>query len=475
MRKSFLKIIISGLILFSFWFGLNSIGKTSAYFNDPETSSDNPFAAGVLSFYLSSPEDFSPSVTPTASSSRNISLIDNGTIGFQYSVQTANATGMLCDYLNLTANLDGNQVYNATLTNFIYDAGEFSTSTDDWQFIINLTSNDSSLQNQTCTFDFVFEGWQVGLLPTQGFSYQKEIINLLESGSWMANYLVINEVYYDVASDKGSEPKNEWIELYNPTNQGINVKNWTITDNYATTIIHAEITIPAGGFAVVSKDASTWASGIGYWTLPSGTTKIILGQKIGDGLDNDADMLILKDKEGNIVDQMNWGTPDPNWSNYNLALWDPGPTVAKGHSLARIIKGYDTNQASDWVELTTPNPGTNPHLIAGEESFEEELPIEEELLTEENLEQAELTEELTDELIEEPAEESIEEPISDEVLDETIEEEPATEESIVEEEPLVEEELNIEDTQIAEEESAIEEESIVKEPMEEALIIEETP
>jgi len=26
---------------------------------------------------------------------------------------------------------------------------------------------------------------------------------------------------------------NEWIELYNPTNQSINVSDWTITDNSA--------------------------------------------------------------------------------------------------------------------------------------------------------------------------------------------------------------------------------------------------
>jgi hypothetical protein len=38
------------------------------------------------------------------------------------------------------------------------------------------------------------------------------------------------------------------------------------------------------------------------------------------------------------------------------------PLSGKGKSLARIIKGYDTNSATDWIINATPNPGTNPSV-----------------------------------------------------------------------------------------------------------------
>ena len=66
-------------------------------------------------------------------------------------------------------------------------------------------------------------------------------------------------------------------------------------------------------------------------------------------------MLALKDNYGNIVDQMNWGTPTSTWPNYNLNLWDPGcGGVNEGHMLARVPTGQDTDTVSDWHDLAIP-------------------------------------------------------------------------------------------------------------------------
>ncbi len=350
-----LKILSLFLIFGLNWVGISAIGGTLAYFNDTENSAQNSLQATTLGFSLNSPADFSPEITPTATSSRNINLTNDGLLGFNYGVSSTSTSGVLCDYLNLTAKLDGSDVYNGSIVGFNYNVGEFSTTTDEWQFTANLTSNDLALQNKTCNFDFVFDGIQIG---GAGFSDQEIMSNTITSGIWMK--VLINKVYYDVAADKGNEGDtsnpDEWIELYNPTDEDINVKNWTIIDNHATSTINANITIPALSFAVVSKNASTWAPGTGYWNLPDGVIKIILGEKIGDGLANTADMLILKDKNGNIVDQMNWGTPSSGWTNYNSNLWDPGlvPT-GDGGMAARVPTGLDTDTVSDWQDLALPS------------------------------------------------------------------------------------------------------------------------
>lgn len=166
------------------------------------------------------------------------------------------------------------------------------------------------------------------------------------------SHLVVNEVYYDVGSGKGSEGTNEWVELYNPTDAAVDIKNWQICDanscdTFATT--SPSILIPSHGFAVVTPNASTWT----HWVLPAGAVQIVLDSLIGNGLANTGDAVILKDDSNVEIDAMNYGS---DISKLNPSI----PDAPEGNSLARIVKGYDANSADDWIINATPNPGTNP-------------------------------------------------------------------------------------------------------------------
>jgi signal peptidase len=172
--------------------------------------------------------------------------------------------------------------------------------------------------------------------------------------------VVINEVYYDVDSahqSTGTENHNEWIELYNAGPDAIDISGWIIEDSgpaASTDVIPSTPPIPADTFVVITPSSSTW----NYWpSIPSGAVKIVLTStdtKIGNGLNNEGDRVILRDSGRNVVDAISYGNDN--------SVWDPGcPSVATGHSLARSSKGYDTNQPGDFVDLATPNPGTNPH------------------------------------------------------------------------------------------------------------------
>lgn len=164
-------------------------------------------------------------------------------------------------------------------------------------------------------------------------------------------YPVINEVYSDVENDKGQERKNEWVEIYNPTSSAVNISGWKICATGGCDIIPSSSPVPSHGFAVVSPESATW----GFWPgIPAGAIKIVLGSKFGsDGLDNPGDRVILRNASNAVVDAMSYGS-DKSQLNPSVHV------SSKGNSMARIVKGYDTNSAWDWITNITPNPGTNP-------------------------------------------------------------------------------------------------------------------
>ena len=125
LYKPIIKIICLLIIIGLNWAGLSAVIETLAYFNDTEDSPQNVFSASTLDFSIPPAPDFSPVITPDTSSSRNISLTNDGILGFQYTVSTTNFSGELCDYLNLSAVLDGNFATSSSLKTFNYYAGEF--------------------------------------------------------------------------------------------------------------------------------------------------------------------------------------------------------------------------------------------------------------------------------------------------------------------------------------------------------------
>jgi predicted ribosomally synthesized peptide with SipW-like signal peptide len=157
--------------------------------------------------------------------------------------------------------------------------------------------------------------------------------------------LVINKVYYDVDDEHGIEPDNEWVELYNPTRDDINISNWVIGDNTAQDVIPAGTIIPAHGYLLITGNSSTF----GYWDIPAGVVKIVLADgEIGNDLDDDGDSVILKTSDGIEVDAMSYGT-----DNY---AFDPScADVDEGHMLGRYPNGFDTNSAADWKDYGLPS------------------------------------------------------------------------------------------------------------------------
>jgi hypothetical protein len=156
--------------------------------------------------------------------------------------------------------------------------------------------------------------------------------------------IIINEIQYD-PPQTGVDASFEWLELLNCTSQTIDLTNWKISDNHDADTI-SSLTIPPGGFAVVAASADFYSNFPDF----SGNIVFIADTSIGNGLSNTGDRLTLLDPTGKIIDALSYGDDD-------TIMLPPCQDVPEGHSLERQPAGLDTNQASDFVDNTTPSPG----------------------------------------------------------------------------------------------------------------------
>lgn len=352
--KSIIRIVSVFLILGMNWAGIVAVGVTVAAFNDTETSLDNTMVAGSLDFVL----DVNPfndmeavvNMRPDVSAGRNVDISPEfDSNPFQYYASSTNFIGDtdFCNSLNVTATRNGVAVYIGALTSLITTE---TTLLDGWRFEIG---TDIESVNKVCDFDISFNGWQTrhnySSYEEGGFNDVEVFHSRIASGG-----LRINKVYHDVlslgefAGDRGVERDNEWIEIYNQTSVPVDISGWELCDNTQCHIVPVSDTIPAHGFAVISPSFTTWD----YWKVPEDF--VVIEMPLGNGLANSADMLLLKRPDGVVVDQMNWGTVG-SWSTDNGELWSPGVSSASdGVLLSRKPTGYDTDQVSDWVELSAP-------------------------------------------------------------------------------------------------------------------------
>ena len=173
--------------------------------------------------------------------------------------------------------------------------------------------------------------------------------NTFTAAPIFTNHLVINEVMFDPPNTNacGSENDAEWVEIYNPTGSPVNLDTWSVGDGNFTDNL-PNVSLPAGGFAVVSD--CTQASFTSIWALPEGTIYIELSSAIGNGLNNGGEHMRLFNSV-TLVDDMSYGS--------NTNAFSPSvPAPVADHSVERDPDGVDTDTVADFVDRTTPTPGS---------------------------------------------------------------------------------------------------------------------
>lgn len=142
------------------------------------------------------------------------------------------------------------------------------------------------------------------------------------------NDVVINEIMYAPSS---GEP--EWVELFNRTNNPINLKKWKFADaSSSVAIINSDKFIPANGFIVLTRDSSI----LNFYNVGSEIIKLSL-----PALNNTGDAVVIKDSIGTKIDSLYYY---PDWGgNVN------------GKSLERV--------SADRFSLDPTNWGTSTNIF----------------------------------------------------------------------------------------------------------------
>ncbi len=183
------------------------------------------------------------------------------------------------------------------------------------------------------------------------------------------NHLLISEVYYDTIGDDNIE---EWIEIYNPTPNSIDLSNYKIGDEETQGGSEGMFQFPAGSF-IASLDQKVIAKSAGgfynlYQKYPdfemtptddeisdfSQTMDMSKFSSWGTGslsLTNTGDEILLLDNSDNVIDAVVFEN-----GVFDNTTKHSGVNV--GHSISRNPIGQDNNDCQiDFTDEILPHPG----------------------------------------------------------------------------------------------------------------------
>ncbi len=146
--------------------------------------------------------------------------------------------------------------------------------------------------------------------------------------------VLINEVQYD-PPQSGTDSAWEWVEVYNPGDDTIDMVGWSIADNAASDDLPS-LSLPPHGLAIIAATDSFFDN------FPACDCEVVfVGGTIGNGLSNTGDRVVLSDSAGTVIDAVSYGS-DTTYMSL--------PKVAAGHSLERSPAG------GEFVDNPDPSP-----------------------------------------------------------------------------------------------------------------------
>ena len=151
--------------------------------------------------------------------------------------------------------------------------------------------------------------------------------------------IVINEIMYNPTDALGGT-YNEWIELYNPTNELINLTGWKVADpnNHTLEILSSEVIEPQGYF-ILAKKPENFSQ---YYNVTCPIAKAAFY------LSNEGEQILLKNSSGDIIDSLtysnSWGA---NGNGYTLEKINPtGANSQENWGVSLVVNGTPGYQNS---------------------------------------------------------------------------------------------------------------------------------
>ncbi len=174
-----------------------------------------------------------------------------------------------------------------------------------------------------------WRGLAIAVLATFVFSFgffNGGLGSLLRAKAATPGSVVINEVAWAGSADSSTD---EWIELYNNSNQAVDLTNWSINDNHGAYIYKIlSGTIAAHGYFLVEDHETT-------------VNTVTADAIINITLSNSGQSLELFDANNNSMDVV----------NSSAGAWFAGSAVTKA-SMERIDSVTSGDLASNWASST---------------------------------------------------------------------------------------------------------------------------
>jgi len=187
--------------------------------------------------------------------------------------------------------------------------------------------------------------------PVQGDQRSSEVLSLALMAEKSPHQVKLNELMYNPLQSSDSA-NNEWVELYNASSETVILDKWMIGDNEVSEQI-PPLTLSPHSFAVIATSAEFR----NVYPAFNGKLAILESGRIGNGLANAGDRLVLVDNAGRLADALSYGEDE-------TVLSPSIDSVPRGHSLERSPPGTDTDSAQDFVDNPHPSPGTGLGQVA---------------------------------------------------------------------------------------------------------------
>lgn len=204
--------------------------------------------------------------------------------------------------------------------------------------------------NWTGTNKTVSEGFSYALMPDGEDldSDENWLQNAPSPGTFNSidegHGILIAEVYYNAHRD------DEYIKLYNPLNEEINLTSWTLADLEGTIFFPEGSILQPKDEIIIAENSTSFSEDTlleaDYRFLSGDATPMVVQGVFK--LKNDGDELILRNKAGKVVDAFCYGA-----SNYSGEGWlgESAKALYEGKIAKRaLLEGafLDTNTSDDW-------------------------------------------------------------------------------------------------------------------------------
>jgi hypothetical protein len=149
--------------------------------------------------------------------------------------------------------------------------------------------------------------------------------------------LLLSEIMSD-PDVRGDNNLNEWVEVYNPSDAPVDLAGWTIADRSRGNVLPS-LVVPPGEYAIIAARETELPTDALVVRAPGG--------RIGFGLRNAGDAVLLYAPDGTLVDAMSYGDID-------IYGPDQPPAPPKGETLGRDVESADPGP---WRLTLRPTPG----------------------------------------------------------------------------------------------------------------------